>query len=193
MSAAKKVYPQAVLKNLSKEKQAAIIEYCDGSDGVKGHSLQETVAWLRADGISTNAGSVSQWRSWYLLQRQMELNEAAVNEVVKTGREQGWLKSAEEEQLAGQAFFNRMAIEQQDLKSWFFMQRLNLQKEQLALDRDKVEILTCEKFLLWSKDKKARDIAESNLSNGDKIQALRQTYYADVEELEKSGEVKLPQ
>jgi hypothetical protein len=64
--------------------------------------------------------------------------------------------------------------------------------EDRKLERVKVEVMTCENFLAWFKDQKAREIAESNISTPDKIKALRQSYFADVEALEKSGEVELP-
>lgn len=68
-----------------------------------------------------------------------------------------------------------------------------LKKAKLDLDREKFEAQTCETFLAWYKDKRARDIAESDLSNADKIAALRQTYFADIEELAQSGKVVIPE
>jgi hypothetical protein len=68
----------------------------------------------------------------------------------------------------------------------------DIKRAKLALDRQKLSEFTCEKFLAWFKDKKARDIAESNISTPDKIAQLRQTYFADVDQLEQAGEVKLP-
>lgn len=60
------------------------------------------------------------------------------------------------------------------------------------LSLDKFQQETCEKFLAWYQDQRARDIAESGASNADKIAQLRATYYADVDALEKSGTVELP-
>lgn len=64
--------------------------------------------------------------------------------------------------------------------------------EELKLTREKWEVEVCEKFLSWFQDSKAREIAESQCSNSEKIAALRQAYYADVDALEKSGQVHLP-
>jgi len=58
--------------------------------------------------------------------------------------------------------------------------------QQLALDRARFARETCEKFLLWYRDEQARSIAESAASNEEKIRLLRQTYFADVEEVEKN-------
>jgi hypothetical protein len=70
--------------------------------------------------------------------------------------------------------------------------RLALGGAAAELAREKLETTTCEKFLVWFKDEKARSIAESNATNTDKIAALRKTYFADVDQLEESGEVNLP-
>lgn len=70
--------------------------------------------------------------------------------------------------------------------------KLELKGREFGLERDKWATQTCELFLKWFADQKARDIAESNASNADKIAQLRQTYFADVDALEKSGSVKLP-
>jgi hypothetical protein len=51
----------------------------------------------------------------------------------------------------------------------------------------------CGLFLKWLRNEKAREIAESPISNAEKIALLRQPLFADVDELEKSGEVALPE
>jgi hypothetical protein len=63
---------------------------------------------------------------------------------------------------------------------------------ELALNQDKFQVVVCEKFLAWFADEKARQIAEGAGSNSDKITALRQAYFADVDALEQSGKVNLP-
>lgn len=71
--------------------------------------------------------------------------------------------------------------------------KAELEGRKLALSLEKFELECCTKFLAWFRDAKAREIAESNATNADKIARLRQTYFADVDELEKSGAVKLPE
>lgn len=68
-----------------------------------------------------------------------------------------------------------------------------LQRDQLiALQRDKHEVDTCEKFMKWFADEEARRIVTSTASNGEKIDALRKVFFRDVDALEGSGEVVLP-
>jgi hypothetical protein len=68
----------------------------------------------------------------------------------------------------------------------------DISHQQLQLDRAKFARETCEKFLLWYRDEQARAIAESTATNEEKIRLLRQTYFADVDALEKSGALNLP-
>jgi hypothetical protein len=70
---------------------------------------------------------------------------------------------------------------------------IDLKRKHLSLLENRLQIETCEKFLAWFKDSRARDIAESKATNAEKIAALRQAYYSDVDELEQSGKVVLPQ
>ncbi len=71
--------------------------------------------------------------------------------------------------------------------------KLAQKDRELGLMREKFERDTCALFLKWFKDAAARAIAESPASNTEKIAALRKTYFEDVDALEKSGGVVLPQ
>jgi hypothetical protein len=72
-------------------------------------------------------------------------------------------------------------------------QRLDQAAQALALDREKFEMLASERMLDEALRRKAEEISNSNLSNADKIAAMRQAAFADVDALEQSGEVKIPQ
>lgn len=65
-------------------------------------------------------------------------------------------------------------------------------QEKLRFEREKWIAESCARILKAATDSRAREIAESNVSNEEKIRLLRQEYFKDVDELEKSGEVKLP-
>jgi len=65
-------------------------------------------------------------------------------------------------------------------------------EEELKLAKDKFERETCELFLKWHKDERAKEIANSNISNETKILQLRQTFFADVDALQQSGKVEIP-
>jgi len=79
-------------------------------------------------------------------------------------------------------------------------ERLDLQRQQLAqrdqalaMQREKMEVQSCELFLKWMQDKRALAIADGKTSNAEKIAALRREFFKDVDALEKSGQVELPQ
>lgn len=65
--------------------------------------------------------------------------------------------------------------------------------EKLRLDRLKIESAVLEKALTVAAQKRLAEIAASDLPRAEKIAAARQVYFADVDELEKAGGVKLPQ
>src|ERR1700761_6018894 len=134
MSIPKKVRPEAVLRNLPEDRQRAIMEYMEVArieevvkrkhadntteefTRLRPPTLSETIDWLRQDGIVTSSGALSGWRSWYLLNRQMAANEAAAEALVEQGKADGWIKTSDEEQACAQAFFNRLAMANQDPK-----------------------------------------------------------------------------
>ena len=68
------------------------------------------------------------------------------------------------------------------------------QKErELVLAEEKAQKDTCEFFLKWFSDKRAQEIATSSMSNADKIATLRKEYFKDVDALQQSGKVVLPE
>ena len=77
------------------------------------------------------------------------------------------------QQVVGQAI-SLKAIEARDRDR-------DLKREALGLDRERLEIETCKKFLAWFKDATAREIAEGKGSNAEKIAALRARLFADVD------------
>jgi hypothetical protein len=70
--------------------------------------------------------------------------------------------------------------------------RASIAQEQAKLSRDKFRRETCELFLRWYSDARAREIADSPASNEEKIKAIHGLYFADVNALERSGEVQIP-
>lgn len=172
MSADKKPRADSKLKTLPEERQAVIAEYA------LGHSLAETVAWLREDGLVTSGAALSEFLSWHRLSHQLKRNESTVAQLLSHLRQERGM-SDEELQKAGQAFFSALAIEQQDSKAWFLSQQTALKKEQLNLDRQKFQRETCSLFLKWSEDRKAREIAVSGATQTEKIERLGQLMFGE--------------
>lgn len=85
-------------------------------------------------------------------------------------------------------------------KAQFEAQKIELRKqaearsqEKLRFERERWIQESCAKLLKAATDSRAREIAELNVSNDEKIRLLRENYFKDVDDLEKSGSVQLPQ
>jgi hypothetical protein len=200
----KKPRADAVLKTLPAERQAEIADY------LRTHSLAETVEWLRQDGFQTGRTALSDFLSWYSLQSQFREDEQTTDSILEQ------LKAAQpdltDEKLdeLGQRTFSLLSIRRKDLKGFVTvrsaMTRAQLEKEKLKLRekaesrlagqaklaRDKFEIEISTKMLSQALREQAERIANSNLSQADKIAAMRQAAFSDVDALQKSGRVKIP-
>jgi hypothetical protein len=189
----------AKLLNLPEEQQARLADWL--LSGMSYHDAREMV--IKEFGVTV---SLDAYRGFWqavcgpalIAKRRRAVNTA--NEVAQEAEKNpGRFDQATIDALKQKAFELSISpgANPKDVKSLFSLVLKAKDQEhdeaQLKLDREKVEILTCEKYLLWFKDKRATEIAESNISTPDKVAKLRQLYFADVEELEKSGEVKLPQ
>jgi hypothetical protein len=66
------------------------------------------------------------------------------------------------------------------------------QQKKLDLEREKFELEAAEKMLSKALRAKADEINNSNMSNADKIAAMRREAFRSVDELQQSGKVKIP-
>lgn len=102
----------SILKTLPPERQADIAEY------LAQHSLAETAAWLKADGLKTSRSSLSEFGSWYQLRQQLNHNASTVETLLEELKRGNPGLSPEQLDQAGQLFFTTLAIEQRDSLSW---------------------------------------------------------------------------
>lgn len=58
---------------------------------------------------------------------------------------------------------------------------LQIKTQQLDLDRERFERETCETFLKWRKSERAIEIADGKATNAEKIEALRQIMFQDLD------------
>lgn len=180
----KKIRADAKLKTLPAERQAVIMDY------LQGHSLEETAAWLREDGFSTSRAALSDFFSWYQLKAQFQEDASTTETLVEQLKKD--VPNLSEAQLddLGQRTFSLLAIRRQDLGGFVKVRsartrgeiekaKLQLReqaearlKESLNLQRQKFQRDTCELFLQWAEDKRAKEIANSPMSNSEKIERL---------------------
>lgn len=163
----------SVLKTLPEERQRSVIDY------LQAHSLAETKKWLKDDGLRTSTAALSEFWSWWQLRDRLRRNESTVNQLLDDlRREQPDLDDAKIF-AAGQRFFAALAIEQQDARDWKRTQDIALKKQLIGLERQKFQRETCELFLRWAEDRRAKEIASSKASNAEKISQLGQLMFGE--------------
>jgi len=59
-------------------------------------------------------------------------------------------------------------------------------------EREGFELGSCGVLREWLREGKAGEIAEKPMSNAEKIALLRQVVFGEIDELERSGEIVLP-
>ena len=197
----------SVLGTLPYSRKFAIAEYA----AQPGHSLAKTVAWLAEDGIHTNTASLSEFlSSSFPLERQFQEDASTTESLLAQLRKD--MPGLTEEQLddLGQRTFSLLAIRRQDPEAFVMVRSARskaiLEKEKLALRRqaearqqemlkleqNKYRDLVAEKMLDQALREQAERIANSDMSNADKIAAMRKAAFADVDALEATGEIVLP-
>ena len=199
-----KIRSDSKLKNLSEERQEQIIAW---SKRPKTEDHPGGLAWAReqlaTDGIKVSTGTLSEFVSWYSLQQRFSKASARAKQIEELLLERDPNMSPEKVREMGQAIFTLEAVDAGDAATFVSLESLKLAQESAAfkgkivaakhqLAREKFAVETCKCFLAWFKDAKAREIADSGLSNADKIAALRAEYFKDVDALEASGGVNLP-
>ncbi len=141
MNPLRKVRPDAVLKNLPLEKQRSIIDYLDGTDTSKPHSLRRAVVWLKEDGIKTEDTSLGDFRRWFLLRQGLETSAASTKQIVEYCKKNGWIKTRQEEEAASLIFFNHDTVAQKNARLWAVVQGVSLRRDRLELDVRKLKLL----------------------------------------------------
>lgn len=166
----------------------------------QGGGYARALEMLESWGLRSSLGSLSafvqrhgmDWR----LRRAAELAADAEGKLPKGWERQRKLALAQKE--------FELAFRDLSLEEYVALERLELDKTsarfkgrieagKLKLSREKFERETCETFLRWYGERRAREIADGPGTNDEKIAALRAEYFRDVEALEKSGDFRLPE
>jgi hypothetical protein len=168
MDAERKIHSNSVLKNLPAEKQAEIIGRLD-----EGYSYVETVKWLEGAEISVLTETLSEFHRWYLLRHKLNTCSEVSLEKAAECRKRGLVKTLEEERLLAQFFFNRMAREEKDPKMWAMVERVNLAKDKVDLDKEKLKLVTQK---LRDKPTDSKETEGTGMSAEEKETAIRQIY-----------------
>jgi hypothetical protein len=142
----RKVDPRSVLKFLKFEKQKILYDFLEGGDGVKGHTYEETIGWLKETmGLEdVLASQLQDFRKWYSaglkVEEKLDRCFASAKEVVEIGKRQGWIETVEEERKITQAFFNRFVLNEQDPKLWAIVEKVSLARDQMDIEKQKLNM-----------------------------------------------------
>lgn len=193
-----------MLKTLPEERQAAVAEYA------LGHTLAETVAWLGADGLRVSRMCVSRWLSWWSWRSQFRGLEADTLDFMEQVRARKPELSEGDVEAFGNDYFQLQALKLNDPKLFLKfrtarnraeMEKLKLgqkereigqREEALKLEREKFERLVCERALTRAVQERAAEIAGRNAPQDEKIAAMREALFADVDALQAQGGLRLP-
>jgi hypothetical protein len=160
----------AVLKTLPDERQSTIAQHA------RDHSLEETVKWLAEDGLATSTGALSNFLSWYSLQQQLSRNASTVETLLAEARKANPSWTPAQIEQAGQSFFSALALEQQDIKTWFLTQQLGIKKEQLRFDQEKFQFDAAKACLKQLPQLKVIS-TDKTLSETQKVDHIRQKLF----------------
>ena len=186
MSTPKKTRGDSVLGSLTGDRQTEIAEHA------LAHTLKETLAWLKADGIRISSGNLSRWLSSWQLSQVFQRSEDSAQEF-KT-----WLAKEQpalsEEQLDQRAalMFQFEAVKAGDAETWLAIAsarqkgkhdaaKLALQERQFNLDREKFELDVVARARESAKEIRAIE-GNHKLSESAKITAIRQRLFGALPE-----------
>jgi len=138
MSTPNKARSDAILKNLSEDRQGEVFQRLTVKTATwKDTSLTAVKEWLALDGVKTSERALSEFCSWYALRQQVKRNESTVETLLAEFKAASPDATPEKVQAVGQAFFSALALETQDIKPWFLAQQVALKKQQQDLDQQK--------------------------------------------------------
>jgi hypothetical protein len=156
----------SALKTLTPARQQAI------ADHAATHSLTDTVAWLRDDGVTTSVAALSNFLSWYHLEQRLSRNQTVVETLITDIHRQH--PKLPQDQLfdIGQSFFSALAIETQDPRVWVGTQRLAQRQQQIHLDERRITLLEEQA----AKAAAAEAVTTSDLTPEAKQQRMREIF-----------------
>jgi len=135
----RKIRPDAVLKRLPEARQAEVADYA------REHTLAQTSAWLKADGIVAGRQAISEFLSFWETQealRKAETNAAEFTEQLRTISPE-----LDEDKLeaAGSVLFQTLAIQQQNPGMFLAFRKARTKAKidlaKLALEERRVKLL----------------------------------------------------
>jgi len=196
MSTNKKPRADSPLKTLPEDRQAVIADYA------RTHTLTETRQWLAQDGFKTSEAALSLWLSWHRRQHALQESNNLVEQFEEFTRTQNPDWTPDKVRDTAISFFLAHTANQQDPEQFATIVKLDQQERfgRTKASQKERELKIAEaRFLLESDallerllDKAKELLANTGLSQADRIAEMRKAAFKDVEELEKSGQLVIP-
>lgn len=180
------------LDALDEDQQVQLVEWCL-TPGLSQVKVKELV--FKEFDVSTSTRALSKFYDVYVAPYVLERRRRAVGLAQEVGadlkRAPGQFSAATIDALEQKAFelAQNPMVDPKEVKAIF---SLVLKARDQSFQRDKWETETAEKMLDSALRAKADEINSSNLSNADKIKAMREAAFADIDALQASGEVVIP-
>ena len=179
------------LKTLPEDRQSQIFAWAKTP---KTEDHPGGLAWaqdqLAADGLKVSISTLSEFVSWYSLQQRFSKASARAKQIEELLLEKDPSMAPEKVREMGQAIFTLEAVDAGDAATFVNLESLklaqdsartkaDLEKQKISISRQRLQLLTCEKFLEWFSDAKAREIAEGSGSRSEKIDALGRAMFQE--------------
>lgn len=135
---------------------------------------------------------LNQFRSWVTDQekRDNQAERLVENESRLQTEHPDWSLEQIRDEVLKQSYLETLSSGDFDLGMKTI--RSDVRVKALALAREKFEVDSITLFLKWRKDRKMEELAESDMSNADKIAAMRKEAFKSVDALQASGKVVIP-
>lgn len=182
------------LKELPSADRAKLMEI------LRAHTIKDSAPLVeKVFGFAYSEEQLSRFYRWQVVQEDLEQANDTMAQVEEFIARQNKDWTPEKVRNAAITFFTAQTTSNKDLEGFVSVTKLVLDREKgeredrkLTLERERFEIESAEKMLSEALRRRAEEIANSNLSNGDKIAAMRKVAFKSVDELEASGKVQIP-
>lgn len=178
MSTHRKTRADSVLGTLPEERQSQIAEYA------RAHTLDETCAWLKEDGVKLGRTALSLWLSSYSLRAQFKLADHDTLQFIHLLRQRRPDLPESELQQWGAEFFQMQALKAGDSETFLAYatarhkakkDEADLRLKEAAGQRDDRRIKLLEQKAAQA-DEAKKTIGDGRLSAAEKHQRLRQIF-----------------
>jgi hypothetical protein len=141
----------------------------------------DLLKWLAAEHqVYSSQAALSRCWAWIEARVRSHIREQKIDEWMDNEKAEHPELSDEEIFRRGQRRMELITIAEEDPLLWKHVQTVRRDKETGVRDQIKLQRETCELFLKWDADKRAREIASSDVSHAEKIEQLGQLMFPET-------------